>query len=89
MVTRTRGKGTRNSELQGCKGTPYTQLRSDPTTDQILLRNIWTYLHCSKHTLLPPNALSLFGPWLPDAGMRGHCNIYNVDYSPQEPHLIL
>ena len=55
----------------------------------LILCNIWPYPHCSKHTLLLPNAFSLFRPWLPNAGTRGHCNIYNVDYSPQEPHLIL
>ena len=38
---------------------------------------------------LPPSALSLFRPWLPDTGTRGYYNIYNVDYSLQEPHLIL
>ena len=54
---------------------------SDPAADQILLCNIWSYLYCSKHTLLPPNALSLFRPLLPKAGTQGHCNIYNVDYS--------
>ena len=64
-------------------------LWSDPAADQILLHNIWSYLHCSKCTLLPPNALSLFRPWLPEAGMQGHCNIYIVNYSLQEPHLIL
>ena len=68
---------------------PVLALWSDPVADQILLCNIWPYPHCSKCTPLPPNALSLFRPWLPKAGMRGHCNIYNVDYSPQEPHLIL
>jgi len=60
---------------------PVLVLQSDLAADQILLRNIWSYFYCSKHTPLPPNALSLFKPWLPEAGMRGHCNIYNVDYS--------
>ena len=64
-------------------------LWSDPVADQILLCNIWPYPHCSKCTLLPPNALLLFRPWLPNTETRGYCNIYNVDYSPQEPHLIL
>jgi len=68
---------------------PVLALQSNLATDQILLYNIWPYLHCSKCTLLPPNTLSLFRPWLPNAGTQGHCNIYNVDYSPQEPHLIL
>jgi len=58
---------------------PIFILRSDPTANQILLHNIWSYPHCSKYTPLPPSALSLFGPWLPNAGMRGYCNIYNVD----------
>jgi len=61
---------------------PVLALWSDPATDQILLCNIWTYLHCSKCILLPPDALSLFGSWLPNTGTQGHCNIYNVDYSP-------
>jgi len=68
---------------------PILVLQSDPAADQILLRNIWSYPHCSKHTLLPPNALLLFRPWLPKAGTQGHCNIYKVDYFPQEPYLIL
>jgi len=68
---------------------PMLALWSDPAADQILLCNIWPYLYCSKCTPLLPNTLSLFRPWLPNAGMQGHCNIYNVDYSPQEPHLIL
>jgi len=33
-------------------------------------------------------AILLFRPWLPKAGMQGHYNIYIVDYSLQEPHLI-
>jgi len=60
---------------------PVLVLRSDPAADQILLHNIWSYPHCSKYTLLPPNTLLLFRPWLPKVGMQGHCNIYNVDYS--------
>jgi len=68
---------------------PVFVLRSDPTANQILHSNIWSYPHCSKCTLLPTSTLSLFRPWLPNAGMQGHCNIYNVDYSLQEPHLIL
>ena len=68
---------------------PMLAFQSDSAADQILLCNIWPYPHCSKHTLLLPNALSLFRPWLPNAGTQGHCNIYNVDYSPQEPYLIL
>jgi len=43
-------------------------LQSDPAADQILLHNIWSYPYYSKHTLLPPNALSLFRPWLPETG---------------------
>jgi len=69
--------------------TPVLVLRSDPAANQILLCNIWSYPHCSKHTLLPPNPLSLSRPWLPKVGTQGHCSIYNVDYSLQEPHLIL
>jgi len=68
---------------------PMLALQSDPAADQILLCNIWPYPHYSKYTPLPPNILSLFRPWLPSAGTQGHCNIYNVDYSPQEPHPIL
>jgi len=68
---------------------PISLLQSDPAADQILLYNIWSYPHCSKHTPLPPNVLSLFRPWLPEAGMQGHSNIYIVDYSLQEPYLIL
>ena len=68
---------------------PVLVLWSDPAADKILLYNIWSYFHCSKCTLLPPNALSLFRPWLPKAGTRGHYNIYNVDYSLQELYLIL
>jgi len=64
-------------------------LQSDPAADQILLHNIWSYPHYSKYTTLSPNALSLFRPWLPEAGTRGHSDIYIVDYSLQEPHLIL
>jgi len=68
---------------------PVLVLWSDSAADQILHSNIWSYPHYSKSTLLPPSALSLFRPWLPNAGTRGHCSIYNVDYSLQEPHLIL
>jgi len=68
---------------------PVSVLWSNPVADQILLCNIWSYPHHSKSTLLPSSTLSLFGPWLPNAGMRGHCSIYNVDYSLQKPHLIL
>jgi len=60
---------------------PILVLQSDSAADQILLSNIWSYPHHSKSTLLPPSALSLFRPWLPNAGTQGHCNIYNVDYS--------
>jgi len=49
---------------------PILVLWSDPAADQILLYNIWSHSHCSKRTLLPPNVLSLFRPWLPKAGMR-------------------
>jgi len=48
---------------------PELVLWSDPAADQILLHNIWSYPHCSKHTPLPSDALLLFGPWLPKAGM--------------------
>jgi len=48
---------------------PILVFRSDLVADQILLCNIWSYPHCSKHTLLSPSALLLFGPWLPNAGM--------------------
>jgi len=68
---------------------PVLALQSDPAADQISLCNFWPYPHCSKHTPLPPNTLSLFRPWLPKVGTQEHCNIYNVDYSPQEPYLIL
>jgi len=68
---------------------PILVLQSDPVADQILLHNIWSYPHCSKHTPLPPNAVSLFRPWLPKAGTQRHYNIYIVDYFLQEPHLIL
>jgi len=37
---------------------------------------------------LPPNILSLFRPWLP-MQEREDAVVYNVDYSLQEPHLIL
>jgi len=38
---------------------------------------------------LPLNTISLCSPWLPKNGMQGHFSIYIVDYSLQEPHLIL
>ena len=71
-----------------CKGTPNLRLWSDPVADLILLCNIGSYSHYSESTPLPPNALFLFRPWLP---MQGHKDtvVYNVDYSLQEPHLIL
>jgi len=67
---------------------PVLDLWSDPIADPILLRNIRSYSHHSKSTPLPPDVLSLFRPWLP---MQGHEDtiVYNVDYSLQEPHLIL
>jgi len=68
---------------------PILVLWNDPAADQILLRDIWSYPYHSKSTPLPSSALSLFRPWLLNAGMQGHCSIYNVDYSLQEPHLIL
>ena len=68
---------------------PVLVLQSDSATDQILLSNIWSYPYYSKSTPLPPRTLSLFRPWLPNAGMQGHCSIYNVDYFLQEPYLIL
>jgi len=37
-------------------------LKSDSTADQILLCNILSYPHYSKHTLLPSNTLLLFRP---------------------------
>jgi len=48
---------------------PVFVLQSDPTANQILHSNIWSYPHCSKCTLLPTSTLSLFRPWLPNAGM--------------------
>jgi len=68
---------------------PILVLWSDPAADQILLCNIWSYLHCSKHTPLSPNTVSLFRPWLTKVETQGCCNIYIVDYFLQEPHLIL
>jgi len=67
---------------------PVLELQSDPVADPILLCNIGSYSHYSESTPLPPNAPSLFRPWLP---MQGHEDtvVYNVDYSLQEPHLIL
>ena len=67
---------------------PVPVLRSDPAADSILLCNIGSYSHHSESTLLPPNALSLFRPWLPMQGYKDTV-VYNVDYSLQEPHLIL
>jgi len=46
---------------------PMLVLWSDPVANQILLCNIWSYPHYSKHTPLPPSTLSLFRPWLPNA----------------------
>ena len=71
-----------------CKGTPNPRLWSNPVADPILLCNIGSYFHHSESTSLPPNALSLFRPWLP---MQRHEDtvVYNVDYSLQKPHLIL
>ena len=60
---------------------PVSVLQSDPAADQILLHNIWSYLHHFKNTLLPPSTLSLFRPWLPNIGTQGHYSIYNIDYS--------
>jgi len=68
---------------------PILVFQSNPIANQILLHNIWSYPHYSKSTLLPSNTLLLFRPWLPNAGMQEHCSIYNVDYSLQEPYLIL
>jgi len=65
---------------------PVPVLRSDPAADLILLHNIRSYSHHSEST--PPNALSLFRPWLP-MQEREDTVVYNVDYSLQEPHLIL
>jgi len=67
---------------------PVPVLRSDPVADPILLYNIGSYSYHSKSTPLPPNALSLFRPWLPIQG-REDTVVYNVDYSLQEPYLIL
>jgi len=67
---------------------PVPVLRSDPTADPILLCNTGSYSHYSESTLLSPNALSLFRPWLPMQG-REDIVVYNIDYSLQEPHLIL
>jgi len=67
---------------------PVLVLWSDPAANPILLRNIRSYSHHSKSTPLLPNALSLFRPWLPMQG-RKDTVVYNVDYSLQEPHLIL
>ena len=47
---------------------PVLVLQSDPTADQILLSNIWSYPHYSKSTPLPPSILLLFRPWLPNTG---------------------
>jgi len=62
--------------------------RSDPAADPILLRNIGSYSHHSESIPLLPNALFLFRPWLPMQG-REDTVVYNVDYSLQEPYLIL
>ena len=67
---------------------PVPVLQSDSAADPILLRNIGSYPHHSESTPLPPNALSLFRLWLPMQG-REDTIVYNVDYSLQEPHLIL
>jgi len=45
--------------------------------------------HTWLRSLLPPNIISLCSPWLPKNGMQEHFSIYIVDYSLQEPHLIL
>jgi len=67
---------------------PVPVLRGDPAADPILLCNIGSYSHYSESTPLPPNALSLFRPWLP-MQEREDTVVYNIDYSLQEPHLIL
>jgi len=67
---------------------PVPVLQSDPAANPILLHNIGSYSHHSESTLLLPNALSLFRPWLPIQG-REDTVVYNVDYSLQEPHIIL
>jgi len=67
---------------------PIPVLQSDPAADPILLCNIGSYSHHSESTLLPSNALSLFRPWLL-MQRRKDTVVYNVDYSLQEPHLIL
>jgi len=67
---------------------PVPVLQSDPAADPILLHNIGSYSYHSESTLLPPSALSLFRPWLP-MQERKDTVVYNVDYSLQEPHLIL
>jgi len=63
-------------------------LWSDPAADPILLRNIGSYFYHSESTLLPSNTLSLFRPWLLMQGCKDTV-VYNVDYSLQEPYLIL
>jgi len=45
--------------------------------------------HTWLRSPLSPNLISLYSPWLPKNGMQGHFSIYIVDYSLQEPHLIL
>jgi len=45
--------------------------------------------HTWLRSPLPPNIILLCSPWLPKNGMQGHFSIYIVDYSLQEPHLIL
>jgi len=67
---------------------PVPVLRSDPAADPILLHNIGSYSHHSESTPLLPNALSLFRLWLL-MQEREDTIVYNVDYSLQEPHLIL
>jgi len=48
---------------------PVLVLWSDPVADPILLRNILSYPHCSKCTLLP---LALFHCSDPSYQMQGH-----------------
>ena len=67
---------------------PVPVLRSDPAADPILRSNIGSYSHHSESIPLLPNALFLFRPWLPMQG-REDTVVYNVDYSLQEPYLIL
>jgi len=67
---------------------PVLVLRSDPVADPILLCNIGSYSHHSKSTPLPPSTFSLFRPWLLTQEHEDTV-VYNVDYSLQEPYLIL